>query len=220
MERKYPNLYQRARLSTGMSQERAAELLGLSPESLKQYEGGKTVPKDETVAKMVEVYHLPWLALEHAQATDTLGVMPEVTPRPLPMASIALRNRLQDATGRLDALLRIAEDGVIDEAERPEFDDIVLELRDTMAAIYQVIYSGAKKERPEAATSERSGEKCVVLDQPLDVSIIAQGPRCTQALIFAGKGAYPCDRLGNVFMVVGVATVAAIPLRIVDRMER
>lgn len=53
MDKKCPNLYQRARLSTGMSQERAAELLGLSPESLKQYEGGKTVPKDETVAKMV-----------------------------------------------------------------------------------------------------------------------------------------------------------------------
>lgn len=148
MDKKCPNLYQRARLSTGLTQERAAELLGLSPESLKQYEGGKTVPKDETVAKMVEVYHLPWLALEHAQATDTLGVMPEVTPRPLPMASIALRNRLQDATGRLDALLRIAEDGVIDEAERPEFDSIVVELRETMAAIYQVIYSGAKKRTP------------------------------------------------------------------------
>lgn len=159
MERKYPNLYQRARLSTGMSQERAAEMLGLSPESLKQYEGGKTVPKDETVAKMVEVYHLPWLALEHAQATDRLGVMPEVTPRPLPMASIALRNRLQDATGRLDALLRIAEDGVIDEAERPEFDSIVVELRETMGAIYQVIYSGAdtKRDRPDVGTSERSG---------------------------------------------------------------
>ena len=48
---------------------------------------------------------------------------------------------------------------MIDEAERPEFDSIVVELRETMAAIYQVIYSGAKKERPEAATSERSGEK-------------------------------------------------------------
>ena len=142
MDKKCPNLYQRARLSTGMSQERAAELLGLSPESLKQYEGGKTVPKDETVAKMVEVYHLPWLALEHAQATDTLGVMPEVTPRPLPMASIALRNRLQDATGRL--------------AERPEFDSIVVELRETMAAIYQVIYSGAKRERPDTGMSKRS----------------------------------------------------------------
>lgn len=166
MERKYPNLYQRARLSTGMSQERAAELLGLSPESLKQYEGGKTVPKDETVAKMVEVYHLPWLALEHAQATDRLGVMPEVTPRPLPMASIALRNRLQDATGRLDALLRIAEDGVIDDTERPEFDSIVVELRETMAAIYQVIYSGAgiKRDRPDVGTSERSKLGSVVMD--------------------------------------------------------
>ena len=158
MDKKCPNLYQRARLSTGMSQERAAELLGLSPESLKQYEGGKTVPKDETVARMVEAYSCPWLALEHAQATDTLGVVPEVTPRPLPMASIALRNRLQDATGRLDALLRIAEDGVIDEAERPEFDSIVVELRETMAAIYQVIYSGAetKKERPDTGMSKRS----------------------------------------------------------------
>ena len=156
MDKKCPNLYQRARLSTGLTQERAAELLGLSVESLKQYEGGKTVPKDETVAKMVEVYHLPWLALEHSQATDALGVLPKAEPRPLPMASIALRNRLQDATGRLDALLRIAEDGVIDEAERPEFDSIVVELRETMAAIYQVIYSGAKRERPEAGTSERS----------------------------------------------------------------
>ena len=159
MDQRCPNLYQRARLSTGMTQERAAELLGLSVESLKQYEAGRTVPKDETVARMVEVYHLPWLALEHAQATDTLGVMPEVEPRPLPLASIALRNRLHDATGRLDALLRIAEDGIIDDTERPEFDDIVQELRETMTAIYQVIYSGAetKKERPDGGTSKRSG---------------------------------------------------------------
>lgn len=159
MEQKCPNLYKRARLSTGMSQEHAAELLGLSAESLKQYEGGRRVPPDEVVSRMVEVYRLPWLALEHAQATDTLGVVPEVTPRPLPMASIALRNRLHDATGRLDALLRIAEDGIIDDRERPEFDDIVAELRETMTAIYQVIYSGAepKKERPDGGTSKRSG---------------------------------------------------------------
>lgn len=164
MDKKCPNLYQRARLSTGMSQERAAELLGLSVESLKQYEGGKTVPKDETVAKMVEAYSCPWLALEHSQATDTLGVLPDVEPRPLPLASIALRNRLQDATGRLDALLRIAEDGIIDEAERPDFDAICRDLDGIVGAALQVKYPSdappkTKKERPEAATSERSGEK-------------------------------------------------------------
>ena len=165
MQQQCPNLYKRARLSTGLTQEAAAEKLDLSVESLKQYEGGRRIPPDDVVARMVEVYRLPWLALEHAQATDTLGVMPEVTPRPLPMASIALRNRLHDATGRLDALLRIAEDGIIDNTERPEFDDIVEELRETMAAIYQVIYSGAKKERPEAGTSERSGKKVCGLEQ-------------------------------------------------------
>ena len=163
MERKYPNLYQRARLSTGMSQERAAELLGLSPESLKQYEGGKTVPKDETVARMVEVYSCPWLALEHAQATDRLGVLPEVNVQSLPTAAITLINRVLDFAERHRdrQLLRIAEDGIIDEAERPDFDAICRDLDGIVGAALQVKYTSdappkTKKERPEAATSERS----------------------------------------------------------------
>ena len=51
----------------------------------------------------------------------------------------------------------MAEDGVIEDGERPEFDDSVQDVRETVAAAYQVIYAdGAKKERPEAATSKRS----------------------------------------------------------------
>ena len=160
MSGEYPNLYQKARKTTCFTQEQAAERLGLSAESLKQYELGKRVPPDAVVHRMVELYGTAWLALEHRKATDTLGVLPDVEQRPLPMASIALRNRLYDATGRLDALLRIAEDGRIDETERPEFDSIVEELRETMSAIYQVIYSqeaeSTKKERPAAGTARRS----------------------------------------------------------------
>ena len=105
---------------------------------------------------MCEVYGVSWLALEHAKATDRLGILPEVEPKPLPMATISLTNRLRDAADRLAGLLRIADDGVIDDAERPEFDDIVQDLRETIAAAYQVIYADAKKERPEAGTSKRS----------------------------------------------------------------
>lgn len=72
------------------------------------------------------------------------------------MATISLTNRLRDAADRLAGLLRIAEDGVIDDAERPEFDTIVQDLRETIAAAYQVIYADAKKERPEVAASKRS----------------------------------------------------------------
>ena len=153
----YPNMYQRARKVTLLTQEEAAERLHISPETLKRYEGGRLTPSDETVARMCSVYGVSWLALEHAKATDRLGVLPEVEPKPLPMATISLTNRLRDAADRLAGLLRIAEDGVIDDTERPEFDDIVEDLRETIAAAYQVIYAdGAKKERPEAGTSKRS----------------------------------------------------------------
>lgn len=78
MDKKCPNLYQRARLSAGLTQERAAELLDLSPESLKQYEGGRRIPPDETVARMVEVYSCPWQALPSGTVCKTrqAGWMP------------------------------------------------------------------------------------------------------------------------------------------------
>ena len=152
----YPNIYQRGRKTTLLTQEEAADRLHISPETLKRYEGGRLTPPDETVARMCEVYGVSWLALEHAKATDRLGILPELEPKPLPMATISLTNRLRDAADRLAGLLRIAEDGVIDDTERPEFDDIVEDLRETIAAAYQVIYADAKKERPEAATSKRS----------------------------------------------------------------
>ena len=128
----YPNLYQRARKATYFSQEEAAELLGLSAESMKQYESGRRTPSDDTVHRMAELYNLPWLELEHA-------------------------NRFRRASDQIYTLLEIAEDGIIDERERPEFDAIVADLRETIAAAYQVIYAdGAKKERPDGGTSKRS----------------------------------------------------------------
>lgn len=77
--------------------------------------------------------------------------------QPLPTASITLANRFRRASDQIYTLLEIAEDGIIDERERPEFDAIVADLRETIAAAYQVIYAdGAKKERPETGISKRS----------------------------------------------------------------
>lgn len=169
MSGEYPNLYQKARKTTCLTQEQAAERLGLSTESLKQYELGKRVPPDAVVHRMVDLYGTAWLALEHRKATDTLGVLPELEIKSLPMASLSLRNRFCAAAGNLDELLLIAEDGVIDDTERTKFDSIVEEMRDLMAAICQLIYApeadGIKKERPEVAASKRSGsETCVTTD--------------------------------------------------------
>ena len=159
MPGEYLNPYQKARKTTCLTQEQAAERLGLSAESLKQYELGKRVPSNAVFWQMVQIYDTSWLALEHLRDTsEALGVLPEVTVQSLPTAAIQLINRVLDFADRHRdrQLLRIAEDGVIDEAERPEFDDIVRDLDGIVGAALQVKFTpGIKKGRLDAGTSKR-----------------------------------------------------------------
>lgn len=159
MPGEYLNPYQKARKTTCLTQEQAAERLGLSAESLKQYELGKRVPSNAVVWQMVQIYDTSWLALEHLRDTsEALGVLPEVTVQRLPTAAIQLINRVLDFADRHRdrQLLRIAEDGVIDEAERPEFDDIVRDLDGIVGAALQVKFTpGIKKGRLDVGASKR-----------------------------------------------------------------
>ena len=159
MPGEYLNPYQKARKTTCLTQEQAAERLGLSAESLKQYELGKRVPANAVVWQMVQIYDTSWLALEHLRDTsEALGVLPEVTVQSLPTAAIQLINRVLDFADRHRdrQLLRIAEDGVIDEAERPEFDDIVRDLDGIVGAALQVKFTpGIKKGRLDVGASKR-----------------------------------------------------------------
>ena len=159
MPGEYLNPYQKARKTTCLTQEQAAERLGLSMESLKQYELGKRVPANAVVWQMVQIYDTSWLALEHLRDTsEALGVLPEVTVQSLPTAAIQLINRVLDFADRHRdrQLLRIAEDGVIDEAERPEFDDIVRDLDGIVGAALQVKFTpGIKKGRLDVGASKR-----------------------------------------------------------------
>lgn len=159
-----PNIYQAARKESCLTQEQAAERMEVSETTVKAWEQGARVPDNETVARMADLYGTPWLALEHLRsAGSTLGVIPEVTVQSLPTAAITLINRVLDFAERHRdrQLLRIAEDGIIDEDERPDFDDICRDLDGIVGAALQVKYNSdapdKKKERPEAATSKRSG---------------------------------------------------------------
>lgn len=157
MQGKQPNIYAMARSDARISQERAAELLNLSVESVKAYEGGRVVPTNQTVAAMMEAYGVNWLGVKHVQETSrTLRVLPEgLSVRELPSATMQLINRVLQFSDNYRTLLEITEDGVIDEQERPAFDELMDELDEILRAAYELKMS-AKKERPEAATSKRS----------------------------------------------------------------
>lgn len=162
MHQKSPNIYKSARACAGLTQERAAEVLNLSVESIKAYETGVRVPPASTVAAMAEVYRAPGLRLEHARATDELGLIPE-DARPRSLEHVALRwPRLARILFQvLPRLQEIAEDGKVDADEAEDFDNIQAFIGGevTAACLELQCCDGAKRERPEAATSKRSGSK-------------------------------------------------------------
>lgn len=139
MPENFRNIYKIARRAAGYTQEAAAEMMNLSVESLRAYETGRRIPAGDVVLQMVICYNAQRLAVQHLQETNTLfnSVVPRLEDRSMLEVAVRIYNRLRSfqEDNRLDRLLAIAEDGVIDDQERPEFEAIIADLR-------QIIQSG------------------------------------------------------------------------------
>lgn len=154
-------IYQKARISADLTQEQAAEALYVSLRTVTAWEQGEREPSNTTVWQMCQSYGTPWLALEHLKiSAEPLGILPEnIQVQGLPTAVLALINRATALADDYRRLMRIAEDGVIDETEQPDFSSITDHIQDVIAAGFQVIYArdtDAKKDHPTAGTVRRS----------------------------------------------------------------
>ena len=134
------NIYQNARKAAGLTQERAAELLGLSTRSLTDYETGQRVPANDVVDQMITVYNSQLLAVQHIRETAQFAraLLPDVRAMSLPEAVLTLVDAVYAfADDRLDReLIDSARDGMISEDERERFDHVVEKIRAiTTAAI-------------------------------------------------------------------------------------
>ena len=145
MQENYRNICKIARQTAGLTQERFAEALDVSVESIRLYEAGKGMPSDEVVTRMIEVSGLPVLGYWHLLNKSRIAaeILPELQECSLPQAVIQLICRMRDfgKKHRTDTLLEIAEDGRIDDLERPEFDAIVDELEEIVKAAMQLKYA-------------------------------------------------------------------------------
>lgn len=138
------NIYQIARKSAGFTQEKAAELLGISVESLRAYETGQRRPADDVVCGMADVYGTQFLAYQHLRSGQiAYEIVPEISEIPFERAAIRLVLRISEFADahRTDDLMHIAEDGVIDDIERPRFDRIIEELNGIIAAAMELRYA-------------------------------------------------------------------------------
>lgn len=145
MEQDYINICAACRKAAHMSQEQWAEALDVSVDTVKGWERNLRIPRDYQVCTMVKLCGEPYFAYLHLlQTSYCLGVLPDVTKQSLERSAIQIVNsiiRFADKHRGKD-LLQIAEDGVIDEKERPIFNEIVRELNDIIGAAYSLRYAG------------------------------------------------------------------------------
>lgn len=109
----------------------------MSVESVRAYESGRRIPPDDVVIRMIEVYDAQYLAYQHLKTSAAVGqkYLPDVQIRDLPSAILRLQKEVTDFLKRRDQLVDITCDGVVSAAEKPQYDRIMKELDDIVAAI-------------------------------------------------------------------------------------
>ena len=138
------NIYRNARRTAGLTQERWAELIGVSVEAVRQYEAGIILPGDEVAVRMAEGcgQHIVcyWHLLNKSRAATE--VLPEVRHRRLPEAVLTLLAKVKDFQGDgLEELLRIAADGQVSADERERYGDALRQLRALITAAWELQFA-------------------------------------------------------------------------------
>lgn len=132
------NIYKIAREARGLTQEAAAEKLGISDSSIRAYETGQRVPPSEVVELMTILYDASYLPYQHLREVNSMysRVVPEVVPCGVREATVKLVNRIcQFVDNHKDRrLLWITEDDMVDPTERAEYDSIQDEIRGIVEA--------------------------------------------------------------------------------------
>lgn len=143
MERHTVNIYKNARQTAGLTQERWAEQLGVTADTVRLYESGRNFPSDEVAARMAEVAGMPVLGYWHLKLKSSLAndELPDVERVPLPQAVVALLAAMDAMQPMIKELLMIARDGAVDEAETVLFEDILNDLEDVVTAALAVKYA-------------------------------------------------------------------------------
>ena len=124
MQSDYRNIYQDARRTAGLTQERWAELLGISVDAVRQYETDRILPSDEVVLRMAEAAGQQIICYWHLihKSRVAASLLPEIDRKRLPEAVLSLLvavRHFQDDGMR--ELTRIAADGKISPEEQADY---------------------------------------------------------------------------------------------------
>ena len=140
MEPKPGNIYYTARRFAGFTQERWAEAVGVSVDSIRCYENGSVIPSDATVSAMCEISNHTALGYWHLRNKSPIAAdaLPEVEQLPLPQAVIQLIRAIADYNDMQGKLIEMVSDGKITPDEQLNWDGIVCRLDKIIQSAIQV----------------------------------------------------------------------------------
>ncbi len=140
------------RYNERLTREGAAEMIGVSPYTLADYELGNTkvVPVDKVVL-MADLYNCPELKTGYCKHECPIGKeYPVATKRGnIEGAALRLINELNDVGKQqiAEKIMKITMDGVISSDEKPELGAIMKQLEDMTTAISELMLIGKKEMR-------------------------------------------------------------------------
>ena len=156
-----PEYLREARLKAGCANRGTATLkVPFSPETIGRHERGEVPVGPDEAVQYAKGYKAPELLFRYC-ADCPVGAVTgrKATDRPLPFATLRVSRMIVDAQSVADRLEQIAFDGVIDAAERKDFENALSFLRQLEETISDMILlgmtAGIEKAAPVSAGSGR-----------------------------------------------------------------
>lgn len=131
------NIYKTSRKNAGLEQIEAAEKLGVSTRSLQVYESDldSTVPQLDVLRNMCILYRDPGLAMRHLKKSPIADFLPDYEQQPLGLATLSFLDDLKKVSDISSTLINITRDGKIDDAEKTDWNEIMLLMSRLMTSI-------------------------------------------------------------------------------------
>lgn len=151
--KKAPEYLRQARLKAGCANRGTATLkVPYSPETIGRHERGEVPVEPADAVQYAEGYKSPDILIRYC-ADCPVGRQTgrTATDRPLPFATLRVSRMIDDAQQVADRLEKIAFDGVIDDAEREDFNNALAFLRQLEETITDMILLGASTGIEKAA---------------------------------------------------------------------
>ena len=124
------------------SMERAAEMLGVSVNTLSNYELGVTVPPVDIIIVLADLYRAPQLKTMYCKNECLIGRCMPVAVEAGSIDNIVIRIIKQFKESRIeglkDKLIGIAEDGKVSEEEEKELNEICQELDEMVKTVWEL----------------------------------------------------------------------------------